>query len=84
MIATNQHKAPSNNLTVSQKRSLQLFKKKLQQELPALRIAWVHSFKDTIMELHLEYDNRTYRKSIKAAKLASDVADETGVTIILR
>jgi hypothetical protein len=83
MIAAH-HDTANNNLTAIQRKSFLRFKKKLAQELPALRIAWVHPFNDTIIELHLEYDKRTYRKSLKASKLAVEVEDETGVTIILR
>jgi hypothetical protein len=67
-----------------QRRTLQRFKKKLAQELPALRVAWAQPYNDTIIELHLEYDKRTYRKIIKASKVATEVEDETGVTIIFR
>jgi hypothetical protein len=83
MIAT-LDAAANNDLTAVQKKTLQRFKKKLAQELPALRVAWVHPYNDSIIELHLEYDKRTYRKSLKASKLAVEVADETGVTIIFR
>jgi hypothetical protein len=83
MIDTNDV-TTNNNLNAIQKTSLRLFKKKLAKELPALRIAWVHPYNDRIIELHLEYDKRTYRKSLAASKLAVEVADETGITVILR
>jgi hypothetical protein len=83
MIAT-EDVSMNDHLTTIQKKSFQLFKKKLSKELPALRIAWVHPYNERIIELHLEYDKRTYRKSLVASKLAVEVADETGITVILR
>jgi hypothetical protein len=74
----------NNHLNPAQKKTLQLFKTKLAQEMPALRIAWANPVKDTIIELHLEYDKRTYRKSLKASTLASEVEDKTGVIIVFR
>ncbi|MDZ7359178.1 MAG: hypothetical protein ONB46_00415 [candidate division KSB1 bacterium] len=67
-----------------QKKTLLRFKKKLEKELPALRVTWAQPYNDTIIELHLDYDRRTYRKIIKASKVATEVEDETGVTIIFR
>jgi hypothetical protein len=52
--------------------------------MPALRIAWANPVKDTIIELHLEYDKWSYRKSLKASTLATEVEDETGVIIVFR
>jgi hypothetical protein len=83
MIA-NQQQTATNNFTAVQKKTLQRFKKKLAQEMPNLRVAWALPFKDSIIELHLEYNKRTYRKSLKAAKLAIEAGEETGVMIILR
>ncbi len=76
--------AINNHFTPLQKKSLQRFKRKLAQEMPALRIAWVQPYNDTIIELHLEYDKRTYRRSLQASKLAVEVAEETGIMIIFR
>lgn len=84
MITTNQHEVSSNHLTPAQRKTLQRFKNKLAQELPALRIAWANPVKDTIIELHLEYDKWTYRKSLKASTLAAEVEDKTGVIIVFR
>jgi anthranilate/para-aminobenzoate synthase component I len=83
-MITTQHQTATNNFTAVQKKALQRFKKKLAQELPALRVAWAQPYSDTIIDLHLEYDKRTYRKSVKAAKLAIEAGEETGVMIILR
>jgi hypothetical protein len=84
MMTTNQHAVPNNHLNAAPKKTLQLFKKKLAQEMPKLRIAWAQPYNDTIIELHIEYDKHTYRKSLKASTLAAEVEDETGVTMIFR
>lgn len=63
---------------------MRLFKKKLAQEKPELHIAWVQPYNDTIIDLHIEYDKRTYRKSLKASKLAWEVGEKTDVTIVFR
>jgi len=84
MITMNQHLVSNNHLNTAQKKTLQLFKKKLAQEMPNLRIAWAQRYNDTIIELHIEYDKRTYRKSLKASQLAAEVEDKTGVIMIFR
>jgi hypothetical protein len=84
MITMNHNVVSNNHLNTAQKKTLQLFKKKLAQEMPKLRIAWAQRYNDTIMELHIEYDKRTYRKSLKASKLAVEVEEKTGITMIFR
>lgn len=84
MITTNQHSVSNNHLNAAPKKTVQLFKKKLAQEMPNLRIAWVQPYNDTIVELHIEYDKHTYRKSLKASKLAFEVEEKTGITMIFR
>jgi len=84
MITTNHHSESNNNLNAAQKKTLQRFKKKLAQEMPNLRIAWAQRYNDTIIELHIEYDKHTYRKSLKASQLAAEVEDKTGVIMIFR
>lgn len=74
----------TNNLTKRQKETLTQFKERLTHALPKTRIAWAKAFNEDIIELHLEYDKYNYKNSLKAATLASDVADVTDVTIILR
>jgi len=71
-------------LNAAQRKTLQLFKKKLAQEMPNLRIAWAQPYNDTIIELHIEYDKHTYRKSLKASTLATEVEDKTDVIMIFR
>ncbi len=79
------HRAAANLFSPIQKKKTFLsFKKKLAQEMPALRIEWAQPYNDTIIELHLEYGTRTYRKAMKASKLAGEVEDKTGITIIFR
>jgi hypothetical protein len=41
-------------------------------------------YNDTIIELHIEYDKHTYRKSLKASKPAFEVEEKTGITMIFR
>lgn len=65
MITTMKPAASYNHLNAAQKRTLQLFKKKLEEEMPKLRIAWAQRYNDTIMELHIDYDKHTYRKASK-------------------
>lgn len=76
--------AADNHFTPLQKRSLQRFQQKVAQKMPELRIAWAQPYNDTIIEMHVDYDQRTYRKGLKASKLAVEVKEETGVLIIFR
>ncbi len=83
-MITNYTDVAANNFSALQKKTLMSFKKKLAQELPVVRVEWAQPYNDTIIELHLEYDKRTYRKIMKASKLAGEVEDKTGITIIFR
>ena len=67
-------------LNAAQRKAVRLFKKKLAQEMPELHIAWGQPYNDTIIDLHIEYDKRTYRKSLKASKLACEVGEKTDVS----
>jgi hypothetical protein len=78
------NKATTNNMSAVQRKTLQRFQKRLAQALPNFRIAWAIPVDDDFIELHLETDKRTYRNSVKAAKLAIEAGEETGVMIILR
>jgi len=79
-----QNKATTNGMTDMQRKTLLRFEKGLTQALPNSRIVWALPVEDDFIELHLEHDKRTYRKSLKAAKLAIEAGEETGVLIILR
>lgn len=83
-MITTQHQMATNNFSAVQKKTLQRFKKKLAQEMPNLLIAWAQPYNDTIIELHIDYDKHTYRKSLKASKLAFEVEEKTGITMIFR
>ncbi len=74
----------NNHFTPLQKKSLLRFKKKVAQEMPDLRIAWAQPYNDRIIEMHVEHDKFTYRRSLQASTLAVEIADETGVMIIFR
>jgi len=73
----------TNNLNKLQKRTLQEFKKRLAEALPKVRIEWAKAYSEDIIELHIEFDKYTYRNGLKAATVATEVEEETGVTIIL-
>jgi hypothetical protein len=78
-----QNNRTTNNMTVRQKETLLQFKNELAHILPKTRIAWAKAFNEDIIELHLEYDRDNYKNSLKAATLATDIADKTDVTIVL-
>jgi len=71
-------------LTEAQAAAFHRFRKKLERHLPAYRIAAVSPYNENIIEVWLESIPDTYRKGLKACKLAVEVADETGIHIILR
>ncbi len=73
-----------NNMTPRQKETLLKFRRKLAESLPKARIEWAKAYNKDIIELHLEYDKYNYRNSLKAATAATEVEDETDITIILR
>ena len=83
-MRTDQNTRSSNNLSAAQTRTFQQFRNRLAKQLPDFRVAWVQPVKDNMIELQLESDKLTYRSTMKAAKLAVEVEDETGVIIILR
>jgi hypothetical protein len=72
-----------NNMTAKQKNTLRLFKERLARALPKVQIEWAKAYNEDIIELYVEYDKDTYKNDLKAATLATEVAEETGVTIIL-
>jgi hypothetical protein len=81
---TSRNGVTKNEFSPLQKKSLQRFKKKVTEKMPDLRIAWALPYNDRIIELHLEDDKFSYRRSLRASKLAFEVAEETGITIIFR
>jgi len=75
----------NNGLSSTQSRTFKQFQRKLNEKVPDYSITWVHPYNDTIIEVGLEPQKKwTYRKSIQASKLAIEVGDEAGLTIILR
>jgi len=83
-MITHQNKATTNGMTAMQRKTLLRFRRSLTQALPNSRIAWALPVEDDFIELHIEHDKRTYRKSLKAAQLAIAAGEETGIMIILR
>jgi len=76
---------PNNNLSGIQSKTFKQFRRKLNEKVPDYRITWVHRYNDTIIEVGLEPQKKwTYRKSIRASKVATEVEDLTGITIVLR
>jgi hypothetical protein len=72
-----------NNMSTRQKKTLQLFKERLAQALPKVRIEWAKAYSDSIIELYIEYDKFNYKNGLKASTIATEVEAETDVTIIL-
>jgi len=73
------------NLSSMQSRTFQEFRRRLNEKVPDYRIAWVLPYKKTIIEVGLEPQKKwTYRKTRQAAKVAIEVEDKTGITIVLR
>ncbi len=79
-----QNGALPKHLTETQTKTYLQYKRKLAKHLPNARIAWVLPIKKNIIEVYVETEKLTYRTGLKAAKLATEVEDQTGVTIILR
>jgi hypothetical protein len=76
---------PNNNLSSIQAKTFKQFRRKLTVKVPDYRITWVHPYNETIIEIGLEPQKKwTYRKSLRASKVATEVEDETGITIVLR
>jgi hypothetical protein len=74
-----------NNMNTRQKETLQLFKERLAKALPKVRVEWAKAYSDTIIEVYIEYDNDTYnyKTGLKTATIATEVEEETDVTIAL-
>lgn len=78
-------KPQNNNLSSTQLRTFKAFRRRLNEKVPDYRIAWVLPYKETIIEVGLEAQKKwTYKKTRQAAKVAIEVEDKTGVTIVLR
>ena len=78
-------KPQNNNLSSIQSRTFKEFRRRLNEKVPDYHIAWVLPYKEKIIEVGLEPQKKwTYRKTRQAAKVAIEVEDQTGVTIVLR
>ncbi|MCI0691475.1 hypothetical protein L0337_05640 [candidate division KSB1 bacterium] len=76
----------NHRLSSAQAKTFKKFQRKLNEKVPDYRIAWVrpYPYKESILEIGLESQKKIgYRKGLQAAKVATEVEDETGVTIIL-
>ena len=57
---------------------------KIKKKAPDFQITWVHPYSKSIIEVGLEFPQKmSYRKGLNVSKLATEVEDETGVTIVL-
>jgi len=78
-------KTQNNNLSNTQLKAFEKYRRRLIKKVPDFHLTWVHPVKETIIEAGLEPQKKmTYRKTMRAAKLAMEIQDETGVLIILR
>jgi len=74
----------NNHLSNIQSKTFKQFQRKLNEKVPDYHIAWVRPYSKAIIEVGLEPQKKmTYRKTRQACKVAIDVEDKTGVTIIL-
>jgi len=71
-------------LSDDQMKTFERFQRQLKKKVPDYTITWVRPYSKSIIEVGYEPQKKmTYRKSIQAAKLAIEIGDKTGVTIIL-
>jgi hypothetical protein len=67
-----------------QMKAFEKFRRQLKKKVPDYVITWVRPYNKSIIEVGYEPQKKlTYRKSLQAAKLAIEIGDKTGVTIIL-
>jgi len=71
-------------LTKAQATAFHRFRRRLEQYLPDCQIKAVFPYDDNIIQIRVEIPNETYRRGLKACKLAVEVEDETGICIILK
>lgn len=72
------------NLTGLQLKTFKKFQNRLRTKVPDYHIAWVRPYSETIIEIGLEPQKKmTYRKTMRASKIASEVEDATDMTIVL-
>lgn len=75
----------NNNLSKVQLKTFEKFRRKLKENVPDYRLTWVHPYSETIIEAGFEpQKGLSYRKTMRAAKLATELHDKTGILIILR
>ncbi len=78
-------KGKNNNLSDTQLKAFQKFRRKLKSKAPDFKITWVHPYNENIIEAGVKFPQKMgYRKGLRVANLAIEVRDETGVLIILR
>jgi len=78
-------KTQNNSLSRIQLKTFEKFRRKVKAQAPDFRINRVHPYNATIIEVGLNFPQKmSYRKGLLVSKLATEVEDKTGITIILR
>ena len=75
--------AQNNRLSGAQLRTFREFRRKLNEKVPDYPIAWVRPVKENMIEVCLEPQKLSYRKTHQAAKLAIEMEEKTGIFVIL-
>ena len=72
------------NLTGTQLKTFKKFQHKLRAKVPDYHLGWVRPYSETIIEIGLNPQKKmTYRKTMQASKIATEVEDATDMTIVL-
>ena len=78
-------KTKNNNLSDLQLKTFEKFRRKVKKNAPDFQITWVLPYSKSIIEIGFEFPQKmNYRKGLNVSKLATEVEDETGITIVLR
>ena len=84
-MSTNNFETQNNNLSGIQLKTFKKFQRRLREKVPDYHIAWVHPYSQTIIQVGVEPQKKmTIKKTMQASKVATEVEDETGITIVLR
>jgi hypothetical protein len=71
-------------LTATREAALHLFGEKLEQHRPGYHIRAGSPYHETIIQVWLENVPYAYRKGLEMCKLAVEVEEKTGITMMLR
>ncbi|MGH7596128.1 MAG: hypothetical protein ACREOI_07225 [bacterium] len=74
----------NDNLSGIQLKTFKKFQRRLKEKVPDYHIAWVHPYSETIIKVGVEPEKKmTIRKTMQASRVATEVEDEMGITIVL-